>query len=140
MGTQGDDPTKAISYYDKGPAIGLLLDIAIRQASQNKKSLDDVMRFLYQQYYLKLQRGFTDAEFQQACETIAGTPLTEIFEYVYTTKEPVYNRYLVYAGLRLGVEPGEDGKKKYSITKLAKTNDLQKEIWNGLISSPGDKR
>lgn len=132
MGTQGDDPTKAISYYDKGPAIGLLLDLAIRQASQNKKSLDDVMRLLYDHYYLKLQRGFTDAEFQQTCETIAGAPLTEVFEYVYTTKEPDYNKYLNYAGLRLDVAQA-NGKKSFKVMKLEKTNDLQKEIWKGLV-------
>lgn len=134
MGTMGDDPSKAISYYDKGPAIGLLLDLAIRQSTQNKKSLDDVMRHLYQHYYQKLQRGFTDAEFEQACETIAGAPLTEVFEYVYTTKVPDYNKYLNYAGLRLDVTPEDNGKNKFTIKPLEQTNDLQKQIWKGLTN------
>jgi len=128
MGTQGDDPKKSISYYDKGPAIGWLLDLAIRQASQNKKSLDDVMKLLYHRYYLELQRGFTDAEFQQTCETVAGAPLTEVFEYVYTTRDVDYNKYLGYAGLRLEVTDVGD-KKKFSVKQLEKTNDLQKAIW-----------
>jgi predicted metalloprotease with PDZ domain len=129
MGTQGDDPTKSISYYDKGPAIGWLLDLAIRQTSQNKKSLDDVMRFLYQQYYKKFQRGFTDAEFQQACETIAGAPLTEVFEYVYTTKDPDYNKYLGYAGINLDIATDVSGKKNFKLTKLEPTTELQNAIF-----------
>ena len=36
---------KTISYYQKGPLVGLLLDLSIRQATQNQQSLDDVMRF-----------------------------------------------------------------------------------------------
>jgi len=79
--------------------MGLILDFKIRNATQNKKSLDDVMRFLYWQYYKKMQRGFTDAEFQQACEAVAGISLSDTFEYVYTTKEFDYSTYLGYAGL-----------------------------------------
>ncbi|MFZ1785877.1 MAG: hypothetical protein WAU23_11800, partial [Ferruginibacter sp.] len=94
FGRQGKDAAKSISYYDKGPVVGLILDLAIRHSSENKKSLDDVMRFLYWHNYKKLQRGFTDAEFQQACETVAGRSLSSVFEYVYTTREIDYNTYL----------------------------------------------
>ncbi len=47
FGTQGSDPAKSISYYNKGPVVGLLLDFAIRHSTGNKSSLDDVMRLLY---------------------------------------------------------------------------------------------
>jgi len=50
-GTQIDKPGKSISYYDKGPVIGLLLDFTIHNSTRNKKSLNDVMRLLYSQYY-----------------------------------------------------------------------------------------
>ena len=45
FGRTGDEVNKTISYYDKGPAVGLLFDFKIRQATNNKRSLDDVMRF-----------------------------------------------------------------------------------------------
>lgn len=64
-----------------------MLDFTIRHATQDKKSLDDVIRLLYNQYYKEMQRGFTDAEFQQARETVAGISLSNLFQYVYTTKE-----------------------------------------------------
>lgn len=125
---------KSISYYDKGPVVGLLLDFAIRNATQNKKSLDDVMHFMYWQYYKKLQRGFTDAEFQVACEVIAGIPLTEVFEYVYTTKELDYTKYLGYAGLKLDRQEviGTNQKKtiKCVLVRTENPDALQTAIFN----------
>ena len=94
-----------ISYYDKGAALGLLLDLKIRHETKGKKSFDDVMRFLYSQYYKKENRGFTDAEFREACGKICGTDPTEIFEYASTTKEIDYNKYLAYAGLEIDNNP-----------------------------------
>lgn len=129
FGKQGENANKAISYYDKGPAVGLILDLAIRKATQNKKSLDDVMQLLYWDYYKKRQRGFTDAEFQQACENTAGVSLANVFEYVYTTKEIDYDSYLSYAGLRLSKNVDSEAKsKKYSFQFLESRNDSQKEV------------
>jgi predicted metalloprotease with PDZ domain len=45
-------------YYPKGSVVGFLLDILIRDASDNRTSLDNVMRDLYQRTY-KHDRGFT---------------------------------------------------------------------------------
>lgn len=121
FGTQGTEPGKSISYYDKGPVVGLLLDLKIRSATQNTKSLNDVMRLLYWKYYKQLQRGFTDAEFQQACESTAGIPLTELFEYVSTTKALDYTAYLNLAGLKLETKEGvmnEDNPKKQTFNLI----------------------
>jgi len=101
FGRTGDDVNKTISYYDKGPVVGLLFDFKIRELTQNKKSLDDVMRFVYNEYYKKKKRGFTDAEFREACEKIAGASLADEFEYVTTTKEIDYPAYFSYAGLKI---------------------------------------
>ncbi len=92
---------KSISYYNKGAALGSLLDFKIRHETKDKKSLDTVMQMLYQKYYKRLKRGWTDAEFQSVCESVAGTSLKEIFEYASTTKDIDYDKYLGYAGLAL---------------------------------------
>jgi predicted metalloprotease with PDZ domain len=129
FGKQGKDADKSISYYTKGPVVGLLLDFSIRQASQNKKSLDDVFRFLYWKYYKELKRGFTDAEFQQACEMMAGVPLTMVFEYVYTTKDPDYETILAYAGLSIREEnDAQTGKRKISIARGENISPAQAAI------------
>jgi len=86
FGRTGAGADSTISYYEKGPIVGLLLDLAIRNSTRDQRSLDDVMRLLYTTYYQQKKRGFSGAEFQQACETVAGRSLTGIFEYVYTVK------------------------------------------------------
>lgn len=97
-----------ISYYDKGCAITMLLDLKIRYESGNKKSLDDVMRTLYQVYYKEKKRGFTDKEFREVCEKTAGKTLSEIFDvYIPTVKDIDYSKYLGYAGLSIDTNPAE---------------------------------
>jgi predicted metalloprotease with PDZ domain len=105
---------RTISYYDKGLVLGLLLDFRIRHDTQNRKSLDTAMRTLYQRYYKKLGRGWTDAEFRRTCEETAGGGLADFFEYATTTREIDYDRYLAYGGLRLErvpVQPAAEGGK-----------------------------
>lgn len=103
----GNAVNTTISYYDKGAALGMLLDLKIRNESKNKKSLDEVMRFLYQTYDQQKKRGFTDQEFRRACEDAAGVPLPEVFEYASTVKDIDYPKYLAYAGLDIDVQPKE---------------------------------
>ena len=55
----------AYIYYPKGSLAGLMLDIMIRDASDNKQSLDDVMRGLYESTY-KHGRGFTPTDWWNA--------------------------------------------------------------------------
>lgn len=100
-GPFGGDPAKTISCYEKGPVLAFLLDLRIRHATGNKQSLDDVMRALYRQYYLELQRGFTPEEFRETCEAIAGESLADFFVYAETTAPVNYQQYLAYAGLMM---------------------------------------
>jgi predicted metalloprotease with PDZ domain len=43
-------PNAIISYYTKGSLIGLALDLTIRAKTGGAKSLDDVMRALWERY------------------------------------------------------------------------------------------
>lgn len=122
FGRTGDGAKKTISYYDKGPIVGMLLDFTIRKHSQNKKSLDDVMRHMYYTYYKEKGRGYTEAEFQMACEAAAGTSLAEFFEYVYTVKDLEYDTILDYAGLEMDHDT-------YTIKKKSSMTPEQKAIW-----------
>jgi predicted metalloprotease with PDZ domain len=103
----GNAANTTISYYDKGAALGMLIDLKIRNESKNQRSLDDVMRFLYRTYDLQKKRGFTDLEFRRACEDAAGASLSEVFEYASTVKDIDYRKYLAYAGLDIDIQPGE---------------------------------
>ncbi len=101
QGPFGGDPATTVSYYDKGAVIALLLDLAIRKATAGARSLDDVMRALYKEYYRDKGRGFTEAELRAVCERIAGESLSEVFSYADTAKPVDYAKYLGYAGLAL---------------------------------------
>lgn len=132
FGRTGDAVNKTISYYQKGPVVGMLFDLAIRHETKNKRSLDDVMRKLYQDFYIKKARGFTEEELRATIESIAGTKLDELFSYIYTTAEPDYKKYLGYAGLDIDVTT-EKHLGTFEITKKASPNALEREIfrsWN----------
>ena len=58
-------------YYPKGGFIGFLLDIMIRDATNNRASLDQVMRALYNDTY-KHGRGFTRADWWGAVSRASG--------------------------------------------------------------------
>ena len=91
----------SISYYDKGEILGLLLDLEIRRRTKGAKSLDDVMRILYNDFYKK-GRNYSPADFQKVCETVAGGSLEEFFaRYVRGREELPYNEIFAAAGLRL---------------------------------------
>ncbi len=64
-------------YYPKGSLVGLMLDIIIRDASDNAHSLDTVMRELYQTTFAK-GKGFTGEDFWGAVGRAAGgQPFTD---------------------------------------------------------------
>jgi predicted metalloprotease with PDZ domain len=90
-----------VDYYAKGSILGLLLDLEIRKRSKGSKSLDDVMRYLYTEFYKK-DRNYSPKDFQQACELMAGSSLEEFFaRYVQGREELDYNAALAAAGLIL---------------------------------------
>ncbi|GAB4036772.1 M61 family metallopeptidase [Spirosoma gilvum] len=91
-----------ISYYSKGSVLGTLLNLAILAGSNGERSMDDLMRFLYNEYYKKQKRGFTDAEFRQAAEQMAGRKLDDFFGTAVNTADPInYNAYFEPVGLQL---------------------------------------
>ncbi|MEN3324471.1 hypothetical protein VP395_12090 [Mariniflexile soesokkakense] len=128
-----------ISYYNKGPIIGFLLDLKIRNSTKNEKSLDDVMRFLYNEYYLKQNRGFKEEEFWKVCETIAENTMEGIKEYVYTTNEIDYQKFLNYAGLEIDLSPikGEQNnvliKRVFNISEKKQASKIQMKIRNDIF-------
>ena len=96
-----------ISYYDKGEIVNMMLDMAIRSASDGKKSLDDVMRTLWTDYFKK-GKNYTPADYQKACEAAAGKSLDDFFtKYVRGVAEIDYNAFANPFGLNLNTKtPG----------------------------------
>lgn len=91
-----------ISYYTKGSMIACLLDLYILNATNGEKSLDDVMRGMYNEYYKKQNRGYTDEEFIAMAEKVSNSNLKNFFDkYVYGTDSLPFGKHVAFAGLQL---------------------------------------
>jgi predicted metalloprotease with PDZ domain len=95
------DGTRYI-YYPKGSLAGFLLDIMIRDATDNRASLDDVMRRVYNESY-KRGRGFTSAEWWRAVTAVAeGKTFADFADRYVDGREPLpWETALPLAGMRL---------------------------------------
>lgn len=75
-------PNVIVSYYTKGTWVALALDLTIRTLTQGAKSLDDVMRLLWQRYGRSdadIATGVPENGVQQAAEEVAGQSLQAFF-------------------------------------------------------------
>ena len=107
---QTDLANTAISYYPKGELIGLVLDLLIRGKSNGKASLDDVMRQMYEEFYMKSSNssyylrggGYTTDDFRRVASEIAGMDLSDFFARNIRGVETLpYSDAFGYVGLRL---------------------------------------
>ncbi|HEY8402514.1 MAG TPA: M61 family peptidase [Cytophagaceae bacterium] len=76
--TQGV-PNRKVSIYTKGCILALIVDLEIRRATGNQKSLDDVMRVLWEDFGKK-EKGYSLDDFSSIVEQIAGSSLLPILE------------------------------------------------------------
>lgn len=107
-----------VSYYDKGAIVSLLLDLEIRRRSGGARSLDDVMRALYTDFFKK-NRNYTSEDFQRTAERAAGGSLEEFFRrYVRGRDELDYDAALAWAGLRLDTTSDPAGRPAPSVANL----------------------
>src|SRR2546425_4229490 len=88
-------------YYPKGAVLGFLLDISIREATDNAHTLDEVMRALYTRYY-RQNKGFSTAELLNELRT-AGMPEVDTFyrRYIDGRDSLPYEAVFAKAGLTL---------------------------------------
>ena len=103
-------PKRSVSYYAKGQVVGHLLDLAIRDATGNRRSLDDVMRTMNREFG-KTGRGFDEtSEVRRVIEQVAGTTFEDFFErYVSGVDALPYDELLGKAGLRVERKPTQAG-------------------------------
>lgn len=127
----------AISYYPKGEIIGVVLDLLIRGKTKGKASLDDVMRRMYEDFYLKSSnasyylrgRGFRNEDFEKTVSDVAGTDMSDFFRrYVRAVETPPYEEAFAQVGLRfireprgpvtVGIAPDESEKTNFKIASV----------------------
>jgi predicted metalloprotease with PDZ domain len=134
-------PNTHSSYYHQGAVIGWMIDMEIRRATKNRKSLDDAMKKLYEKTFAKENRGYTENEFEEICNEIAGKSLSrDIFDKRVRGRSRVdFDQYLGYAGLTLGAKKtGNLPPKGYLGIKL-KPDGEKAIVASKLFSTPADK-
>ncbi len=93
-----------VSYYLKGELVSFLLDLLIRAQHQNRRSLDDVMRQLWQQFG-QPEVGFTRDQLKSSFESVAEMDLTPFWaSYIDGTAELPFDEILALFGLTLKAE------------------------------------
>jgi predicted metalloprotease with PDZ domain len=101
-----------ISYYNKGALLGMLLDLEIRSRTGGQRSLDDVMRFLYKEFYQAPAtsyygpgRGYEEKDVLEALNSVSGSDFSAFFDnYIRGTESLPYSKTLALAGLSLQAE------------------------------------
>jgi len=127
-------PYHSISYYNKGQIDGVLLDLAIRDATDNHKSLDDVMRRMNAEYAQQGKFYDDSSAIRAVVEEVAGTSFSDFFKrYVSGTEEIPYSSFLSIAGLELQLGPG-----RASIGEVAHPTDRQRRILEGVLRGSTD--
>ncbi len=91
-----------VSYYPKGQLLAGIIDAMIVKKYDGKKCLDHFMQVLYQDFYKKLNRGFSEDEFQNSLEKFLDTDLDAFFaDYVYGTKTIDFQKYWGQVGYKV---------------------------------------
>ena len=100
----------SVSYYNKGETLAIVLDLLLRGRTKGRASLDDVMRRMYDEFYVKSPqatyylkgRGYTGADFERVTTEVAGKDMSDFFRrYVRGVEPPPYDEAFGYVGLRL---------------------------------------
>jgi predicted metalloprotease with PDZ domain len=125
------------SYYDGGQVMGHILDFAIREKTNNKKSLDDWMRLLYSRYALP-KPGFEPEDPIRAASEVAGGDLSDVFTRYISGKESIpYEKYFAYAGI--AVTSKVDSSKPWIGIEFKKGEEGRYSIRNVIPGSPAQK-
>jgi len=140
-----NEPDRSISYYNKGQILGVMLDLAIRDATENHKSLDDVFRLMNAEYAQQGKFYNDDEGIRAAVEEVAGKSFQDFFRrYVGGTDEIPYDHFLGLAGLQvnraaldqksLGAQLGT----MYTITEIEHPSERQRRIREGMLRGTTD--
>ena len=111
-------PTNSISYYTKGQVLGFLLDILIRDRTDDEHSLDDVMRSMNEEFG-KTGKGYRDSlDVRLAAEKVAGGSFREFFDHYVAAADPLpYREVLSKAGLELRKDERKHASLGFSVER-----------------------
>ncbi len=130
-----------VSYYLKGNILGFMLSSRISEYTKGSKSLDDVMRHMFEKYN-KDGRGFTEKDLLSALSDVSGLDFQPFFyKYVRGTDNIDFSSELKKLGLNLTCTYSDkdvDREKGYGFLGMVIGEDGKKVV-QVLESSPAQK-
>ena len=88
------------STHLEGEVLGTMLDLIIRDATNGKKSIDDIMRKMMENF--SGEKGFTSKDIEQIIHEACGCDVHQFFQdHVFGIKQIDFNKYLRLAGLQM---------------------------------------
>ena len=130
-----------ISYYLKGEALAMLLDLKVRAQTHNAKSLDDVLRGIKARswnapnasYYLQ-GRGYTEEDVVRAASKVMGTDMHPWFDkYVGGVESLPWTETLALAGMQLTVHTTDRGRT-YTVSAMPNATPEQLRVRQGWLT------
>ena len=120
--------------------VAFLLDARIRELTQNKKSLDDVMREVYRGY--SGEQGYTEQEFRKVASKVAGKNLAPWFDqHVDQAIELDYQPALNWLGLEMqGWGPSSDDGEPEDKRQAGPSRHDGARNWRRQWKAGGDQR
>lgn len=113
-----------VSYYTKGALVAMLLDIEIIRATNAKKSLDDVLKLLWQDYKNNPERGYDDARIRELSEQVSGKDLSTFWKnYISGVKNLPLKEYLSYAGVEM-INKNSDDKISLDVEYMVVSDSI----------------
>ncbi len=100
-------PNRKTSIYDEGCLLAFVTDMFIRKNSDGKHSLDDVMRYLFNEFALK-NKGYSDIDYKGIVEHFANASFDLIYNnYINSASdyEPILHEAMAYIGCELILLP-----------------------------------
>ncbi len=112
-----------ISYYPLGFRIGFVLDIYLRSESQGKVTLDDVMKYLYENYYKK-GRGIPEGGIEKVCEILLKKDVSAFFDtYVRGTAPYPWKKIFAKAGITIKEFPDYRTLKSLGVSEFKEVRE-----------------
>jgi len=100
-------PNRKTSIYDEGCLLAFVTDIFIRKQTNNNYSLDDVMRYLYEEFALK-GKAYSEQDYKGVVEHFANNSFEDIYDN-YINGAADYKFVLIesmnYIGCELAIAP-----------------------------------
>ncbi|HEY0846812.1 MAG TPA: M61 family metallopeptidase [Noviherbaspirillum sp.] len=125
-----NSPNAIVSYYQKGALVGLAMDLFIRAETKGRKSLDDVMRALWERYGRDFYNdkggvGIEEREVDALFEEVTGLRLKRFFEkYVRGTEDLPLTKLLAPFGVDYS-EERKNGKPGLGVRTTRDGNDCK---------------